>query len=289
MIRHASKTAVRAARVQSRFLASTVLLPKTSEQWQEHTLSQLRTEAKRRGLAMGGNKTKLVERLVAHSEVSERPSAPAGAPSLASTPARQRWISSSSHLQAEAPGDKFKPRWARSLDVKLPETPEEVDEGPVIPFLAQKFDSPASESASPPQELPSSAPRVVTVASAATHIGGGPSHAIHEATDAHALESEAGSKSSSGGLGGLLHELGISFNFNFKDSTSSAVNEILQPVASGIATPTIDKDTSNLKDAQRDLNEEEKRGLWVLGGIVIGGLVLGSLGNKKSTAKKENH
>lgn len=156
------------------------------------------------------------------------------------------------------------------------------------PFLAQNFDSPASESASPPQELPSNTPRVFTVASAATHIGGGPSHAIHEAADGYALESTSDGKSSLSGFNGLLKELGVSLNFDFKDSTGNVVSEIVQPVTSGFSLPTIEKDTSSVKHAQRELNEDEQRGLWVLGGIVLGGLVLGSLGNKKSTLKEKH-
>jgi hypothetical protein len=128
----------------------------------------------------------------------------------------------------------------------------------------------------------------VTVASAATHIGGGPSHAIHEATDAYSLESTTGGKESAG-VRGLLEELGISLNFNFKESANGVVGEILQPITAGISIPKIEKDSSSVEHAQRELNEEERRGLWVLGGIVIGGLVLGSIGNKKSTFKKENH
>jgi len=178
------------------------------------------------------------------------------------------------------------------LDVKLPETPEDVDEGPVIPFLAQKFDSPPSESASPPQEVPDNTPKVVTVASAATHIGGGPSHAIHEASDAHAIESSGsqGQKGGSSGISikGLIKELGIPLSFDFEKS-SSTVREILEPAMAGISVPAIEKDTTNTKEALRELNEEEQRGLWVLGGIVVGGLVLGGLGNNKSSVKKEKH
>ncbi|CAE6515229.1 unnamed protein product [Rhizoctonia solani] len=287
MLRQISRTVVRIPQCQSRSLASTVLLPKTSEQWQEYTITQLKNEAKQRGLATGGNKSKLVQRLVAHNQTNERPSAPAEHSSPAFLSVRQRWISTGGSSLAEASGDKFKARFSRSLDVKIPEDPEPIDEGPVIPFLAQTFDSPPSESASPPQEPPSNAPRVVTVASAATHVGGGPSHAIHEAVDAHALESKTGSQSL--GIKELLEELGISLNFNFKDTANETTNEILKPVASGISIPRVEKDTTELKHAMRELNEEEKRGLWVLGGIVLGGLILGSFGNKKSTFEKDKH
>ncbi|CCO28065.1 Replication factor C subunit 2 Short=Replication factor C2 [Rhizoctonia solani AG-1 IB] len=280
-------TPIRLPQYQSRSLASTVLLPKTPEQWQEYTLGQLRTEAKQRGLATGGNKSKLVQRLAAHNQTNERPSTSPENPSPAYMNARQRWISTGAYSQAEASGDKFKARFSRTLDVKIPTTPEPIDEGPVVPFLAQKFDSPPSESASPPQEPPSDAPKVVTVASAATHVGGGPSHAIHEATDAHALESKAGNQSI--GIKGLLEELGLSLNFNFKETANDTANEFLKPVASGISIPSVGKDTSNVKDAQRELNQEEKQGLWVLGGIVLGGLVLGSFGNKRSTFKEDKH
>ncbi|CAE6516742.1 unnamed protein product [Rhizoctonia solani] len=287
MLRQISRTSVRVSQSHSRSLASTVLFPKTPEQWQEYTLSQLKNEAKQRGLATGGSKSKLIQRLVSHKQTNERPSMSTESPSSVFISARQRWISTGGPALAEASSDKFKARFSRSLDVKIPEDPEPVDEGPVIPFLAQKFDSPPSESASPPQEPPSDAPKVVTVASAATHVGGGPSHAIHEAVDAHALESKDGGQSL--GIKELLGELGISLNFNFKDTANDTANEFLKPVASGISIPKIDNDTVNVKEAMRELNEEERRGLWVLGGIVFGGLVLGSFGNKKSTFKKNEH
>ncbi|GAB1517661.1 hypothetical protein RhiTH_000711 [Rhizoctonia solani] len=287
MLRQISKAAIRVPQCRSRSLASTVLLPKSPEKWQEYTVAQLRTEAKQRGLATGGSKSKLVQRLASHNQTNERPSTSVESPSTAHISARQRWISTGSYSQAEPSGDKFKARFSRNLDVKIPTTPEPIDEGPVIPFLAQKFDSPPSESASPPQEPPSDAPKVVTVASAATHVGGGPSHAIHEATDAHSLESEAGSQPM--GIKGLLEEFGLSLNFNFKDTANDTASEFLKPVASGISIPNLGKDETNIKDAQRELNQEEKQGLWVLGGIVLGGLVLGSFGNKKSTFKKDDH
>ncbi|KAG8742027.1 hypothetical protein FRC12_015469 [Ceratobasidium sp. 428] len=291
MLVQASRTVARASRIQQRSLASTVLFTKTPEQWQEHTIVQLRSEAKRRGLGTTGTKSKLIERLVVHSQSNEQPTASSVAPTSPSGPARQRWISSTSAMHAEVSTDKFKPRSSRNLDVKMPETPEEADEGPVIPFLAQKFDSPPSESASPPQEVPDNTPKVVTVASAATHIGGGPKHAIHESSDAHAIEtpsiSEQGEKSSSS-LAGLLKELGVPLSFNFKQS-GDAIREAVEPALTGFSAPTIGKDTSNMKDAQRELNEEEQRGLWVLGGIVAGGLILGGFGNKKSSARKEKH
>ncbi|KAG8764280.1 hypothetical protein FRC11_005084 [Ceratobasidium sp. 423] len=244
MLRQISRTAARIPQSQSRSLASTVLLPKTPEQWKEYTLTQLRNEAKQRGLATGGTKSKLVQRLVTHSQTGERLSTSTESPSSSSISARQRWISTGGSSLAEASGDKFKPRFSRSLDVKIPEAPEPIDEGPVIPFLAQNFDSPPSESASPPQEPPSNAPRVVTVASAATHVGGGPSHAIHEAVDAHALESKSGSQSL--GINELLGQLGISLEFDLKDSANDAANEFLKPVASSISIPSIGKDTTNL-------------------------------------------
>ncbi|QRW00700.1 AAA family ATPase [Ceratobasidium sp. AG-Ba] len=269
MFVQASRTAARVSRIQQRSLASTVLFAKTPEQWQEQTVAQLRSEAKSRGLATGGSKSKLIERIVAHSKPNEQPRPPAGIsiPSPSGS-ARHRWISS---------------------NVKIPETPEAVDEGPVIPFLAQKFDSPPSESASPPQEVPDSVPRVVTVASAATHIGGGPQHAIHDAVDAHAIEtpdSDGKSGGSSFNLKGFLTELGIPVSFNI-GQPGEAIRDAV--ASTGVSAPKVEKDTTNLKDAQRELNEEEQRGLYVLGGIVVGGLILGSFGNKKSTVKKEKH
>lgn len=128
------------------------------------------------------------------------------------------------------------------------------------------------------------------MASTATHIGGGPSHAIHEFSDAHTIEDDTPKGRGGGspaGVKALFTELGIPLSFDFKQS-SRVVGEILEPVRA-FSLPKIEKDASNAKDAQRELNAEEERGLWVLGGIVAGGLLLGGFGNKRSPSKKEKH
>ena len=82
----------------------------------------------------GGNKSKLIDRLATHAQSRDLPIASNRNVLPQAVSVRQRWISSGSSLQAEA--DKFKARWSRNLDVKLPETPDAVDEGPVIVSLS---------------------------------------------------------------------------------------------------------------------------------------------------------
>ncbi|ORX40032.1 hypothetical protein BD324DRAFT_648644 [Kockovaella imperatae] len=138
---------------------------------------------------------------------------------------------------------------SKGLNVKMPDPRPEPSHEQTIPLEPDNFKT----AAKPKEEQSSnSGPKVMTVASASTHHAGGPSHAIHESADPTAVESseslEENNKSSERSEGGT------------------------------------DKD-GQYRAPERELNDEERRGLYIMGGIVGLGWLIG--GPKKDKKKKK--
>jgi len=124
-------------------------------------------------------------------------------------------------------------------------------------------------------------PKVQTVAAAATHLSGGPVSAVHEAADTLSDKaSEASDKikeaadnlpsfeGAGKSLASAVNSLtGISKNAG--EFTRSFIPEI------GLPKPPKGKGGGEYKAPEKGLDDGEKRGLWVLGGIVGLGLLLG--------------
>ena len=111
----------------------------------------------------------------------------------------------------------------------------------------------------------STRPRVLTVASASTHVDGGPSHSLFETTDAHTFEGDmalAGvpAPKSQGLLKGLFDDL----DFPELALPSSTIERVSPSEESS-------------EPLRAELNDEEKRGFYVLTGIGAGGWLLGKL------------
>jgi hypothetical protein len=137
----------------------------------------------------------------------------------------------------------------------------------------------------------------MTVASASTHLSGGPVSAVHNSTDsAEADTKETKSKSDSKSKSSdsksksdsdaeasagesLAHAVNHLTNLskNAGEFTRSFIPEI------GLPKPPKGKG-GEYKPPSKGLDDQEKKGLWVLGGIVGLGLLLG--GPKK---EKKNH
>ncbi|KAF8319280.1 hypothetical protein DL93DRAFT_2074855 [Clavulina sp. PMI_390] len=197
------KVAATAVHPSARGFAS-ALLSKSEKDWLAKSANDLRKEAKARGLAHSGTKAEIARRLMKAEQaslqaVSEQVSgatpttpAPSASTSSSATPASRKFTSSAKYnLATETSSSKFTPRRPYIMNIQLPEDAEPVEEGPTIPYAPDYFQSHHSQSASPIQEPPNpSAPRVLTVASAATHAGGGPSHTLWGgAVDPHLVDS----------------------------------------------------------------------------------------------------
>ena len=140
----------------------------------------------------------------------------------------------------------------------------------------------------PPEDVKetssTSTPKVVTVASPGTYIGGGPTHALHEAVDPYTLEEaeeavESGIQSLSSTISSAL------------SAPARAIKSA--DIASGL--PTIGSPTGfadakeKYEPSGKKLDSDERRGLWVLGGIIGFGLLFGGSKKKKDQSHDDGH
>jgi len=160
--------------IKNRSFVSTVLL---SKNWDNETAADLRKELKKRGLTSSGNKTTLITRLSEHDKRQQRDA-------LTSSPMRIRTASFASEL-TEVPGipnAPTPPPNARldSLTVLLPDlTPPLEIESASIPFVPDFWDSSKVKSKGQQDPVEPLNPKILTVAGAAIHLGGGPCHNVY--------------------------------------------------------------------------------------------------------------
>lgn len=126
------------------------------------------------------------------------------------------------------------------------------------------------------------APKVLTVASASTHLSGGPVSAVHESGDSAQIDEndkELGElKPNFEGAGKALASAVNSFTGMSK--TAGEFSRVLIPQ---IGLPKSEGGKGeDYKPPSGGLNDEERKGLWVLGGIVGLGLLLGGSRKDKS-------
>ncbi|KAK8858625.1 hypothetical protein IAR55_002854 [Kwoniella newhampshirensis] len=164
------------------------------------------------------------------------------------------------------------------LDMSFPSVKADEQIEQIIPLTPDNFSSNAALASSSAPALPEAAAKVLTVASASTHLSGGPVHGTHSHTDSHTLEVAEDAPD-------MLSSI---------PSLSSLAGSVLSAPASawkatGLKFPEIglpkEGKGSEYEYDGKGLNDEEKRGAWVLAGVVGLGLFLGG-GSRKSGAKK---
>jgi hypothetical protein len=108
----------------------------------------------------------------------------------------------------------------------------------------------------------------MTVASAATHHAGGPSHSLHAAKDAHEEEIADAAADAVPALPSFTQALG---------SVVTAPARAWQAIGvkPEIKLPETPKEQQTFKKIDRELSDEERRGRWWIAGILIAGLALG--------------
>lgn len=137
----------------------------------------------------------------------------------------------------------------------------------------------------------------MTVASASTHLSGGPIHAIHQSTDSHSQDQKDASKSSNEGDAAPVDFAGagaaLASAVNSVVGAGKTVGEFGRTFVPAIGLPKSsggggkNNGGGEFKPIERGLDAEEKRGAWVLAGIVGLGLLLGgSKSDKKSLKAK---
>ncbi|WVF68933.1 hypothetical protein IAT40_003707 [Kwoniella sp. CBS 6097] len=165
------------------------------------------------------------------------------------------------------------------LDLKfpLPQAKEEIDQ--VIPITPDNYAA-APVSEPPVESTPPGLAKVLTVASASTHLSGGPVHGVHESADSHSLE--ASNEPSLKDIPSFTDAIGSVFSAPGRAWSSVGVKfpEVHLPAA-----PEGSK--AQYKREQRGLNDQERTGAWVLAGVVGLGLFLGGgKKDKKATSSK---
>ncbi|EIW51719.1 uncharacterized protein TRAVEDRAFT_136599 [Trametes versicolor FP-101664 SS1] len=249
----------------TRSFVSTVLLTKA---WENETVNELRKEARKRGLPAGGNKATLITRLQQHDNnqtLSSEPFSVAPKVRRASTvvPAPPTEVPG---VPASADPVPVHPKF--DLSVQLPILSEPIPEAPTpIPFLPDFWDSSKVKRASAPQEPePSTRPKVITVAGASTHHGGGPSHNLY--VPSSSSESEASSAAPSKAPTSILGQLAASMAEDLSLPTSFKLPKAPH-VEYDLAQKT-ETSGGQHKSYSRTLDSDEKTGAWVLFGLFAG-------------------
>jgi hypothetical protein len=132
-----------------------------------------------------------------------------------------------------------------------------------------------------PQVTEPRLPKLIIIAGADTHHGGGPSHNLHDEhhhgvhlTDSHIVPAATSTVAPSGLFQDIIQDLGVSTN-----------------------VPTVTSSFSRAKEKStgqpRDLNKDEIRGLWLLLGLLSGSWILGGFVNgtptKREAAGEQKH
>jgi hypothetical protein len=136
-----------------------------------------------------------------------------------------------------------------------------------------------SKPISKPQTAEPRLPKLVIIAGADTHHGGGPSHNLldehrHSAhlTDSHIVPAPMNTTVPSGLLQDIVQDLGVSSSVNL-------------PSIKGVAG-SFSQAKEKPAGQSRDLNKDEIRGLWILLGLLAGSWVLGGLVNGTPTKRE---
>ncbi|KAI0093884.1 hypothetical protein BDY19DRAFT_919440 [Irpex rosettiformis] len=171
--------------LQRRSFVSTVLLTRN---WENETVNVLKNEAKKRGLLQTGNKSTLVSRLrdFEREQVSQ-----SGPPPVIQQQVRLASTTEVPGIPSSSRPSPIPPNYPKEfLDVKIPDVSQLPPEPPVeAPFVPDFWESSRVKAELAPPPPPESSPiKVLAVAGAATHIGGGPSHNLYSPESSAAAE-----------------------------------------------------------------------------------------------------
>lgn len=127
----------------------------------------------------------------------------------------------------------------------------------------------------------------MTVASASTHLSGGPVSAVHESGDSSTMDAQADAE---GNLPASFEGAGTALasavnSFAGMSRTAGEFSRVLLPEIK-LPKPSGGKKEEEYKAPKEGLNQDERKGLWVLGGIVGLGLLLGGGSSGASATAK---
>ncbi|KAF9483763.1 hypothetical protein BDN70DRAFT_873366 [Pholiota conissans] len=202
--------------ISSRGLVSSALL---SRAWQNASIAELRSEAKLRGLSAKGSKAALVSRIEDHETSFHKSNIALSrlASSVSSAPAQ-------SINTTEAPGNPeppVVPHVPFILDSKIPDLSVREPLPPVqVPYVPDFWNSSTPDEPAVEEALP----KVLVVAGAETHHGGGPSHSsldLEEPQNKLGIDYHPKSTRSSSFLDDLTEDLGLPPVSDIKKGISS--------------------------------------------------------------------
>jgi hypothetical protein len=265
------RIAPQAARhTQHRFFVSSVLLTRA---WENESVSDLKRELKERGLSRNGNKSTLITRIQEHERfhaITHNPSVPFGT------------RTTSTGVSPGIPSQSIRETHASSefTNINLPDISQpDLETDVQIPFVPDFWESSPAKilaAAEPPL------PKLLIVAGADTHHGGGPSHNLHDEHHPHTdVHVDSSARTTTGFWQDVAQDIGVPTNI-LKDTQRAVFDHI--PDTSGTVSSR----------HSRTLDKDETKGVWVLFGLLAGSWILGGVVNERtgiahseSTEKKE--
>jgi hypothetical protein len=127
------------------------------------------------------------------------------------------------------------------------------------PFVPDYWES--SKNKPKPATPESTGPKVSIIASAATHLGGGPSHALHDVDEPLALAKNPSAPVNGGFYSDVANDLGL--------PTSVEVPTVQWQFSETDAATKVTP-----KSYSRKLDPDEVRGVWVLLGLLAGSWIV---------------
>jgi hypothetical protein len=161
------------------------------------------------------------------------------------------------------------------MNVEVPTYREDRDLYAIPPFTPDNFASKGENSMFPAPKSSDALPKVMTVSSTSTHIGGGPSHGVHGTQDYES--SGPGVDKQIPALADTIKSVNIP---SISELTGFDLGQVVK-----MPSLAADKKAAKFEPISRPLTDEEKRGAYWLVGILVGGLLIGGPG--KTQEEKE--
>ncbi|KAG6376356.1 hypothetical protein JVT61DRAFT_2340 [Boletus reticuloceps] len=251
---------------------STVLLSRT---WENETVVELRREAKARGLSTKGNKSILITRIQEHEQNVVTPASPA--PSTTRSASTNVVPPAKKAFQAASPGiplaaHPYSASKADFLAIRLPDLNQPPQNPPVqVPYVPDFWNSARPTSDAPLEPAP---PKLHVISGSVTHYDGGPTDHLEEHHEGDPLSttvqaSDSPASKEVGFRADFWESLGLPRSFSVRRTSSEAA----QAQEHGSQTRS------------RPLTDEERKGLYILLGIIGGSWLVAGFVNRPAVAE----
>ncbi|TFK54761.1 hypothetical protein OE88DRAFT_1653245 [Heliocybe sulcata] len=271
----------RPAVAQRRTLVSAVLLDRD---WQNKSSAELKAELSKYGLSQKGNKATLITRIQEY-EQKHRAEVVVPTPSPASQAGQVRQASTTTDVPGipETAQPPPPPLPQDFIAVKLPDLSGPDPQPPIqIPSTPDFWESSLEKTphAAVAEPLEPGLPKLLVVGGSETHHGGGPSSQAHEIEDPSRAPPQSypsSSPSSSSGFASFFHNLAGVLGIPPGGLKLPQRAEEAKRVLSEMGVPESMETSSAGKNYERKLDAQEKRGVWVLLGLLAGGWLIGGV------------